>query len=276
MAWINLLVSLIVLALGAAVGSFLNVVIYRLPAGISLLHPPSRCPSCLHPLRPYDNVPILGWLWLRGQCRYCHAAIAARYPAIETLTGGLFLASFWHFQLSWQMIGAWILLSWLVSLAFIDLDTLTLPNRLTQSGLLLGIGMQAVYGLAEPTGTITAAATGILGAIAGAVLGIWLYDLIGLIGSMTAGITVMGGGDGKLAAMLGAWFGWQGMLLSSFLACAFGAGLGGAAIALKLLNRRTPIPFGPFLALGAMLTLFWGDRLIAGYLQFFFPLALIP
>ncbi len=269
--FINLVFSLIIFAFGAAVGSFLNVVIYRLPAGLSLLHPPSRCPTCLHPLSPQDNVPVLGWLWLRGRCRYCRTPISWRYPAIEALTGALFVAALWQFDLSWHALAAWLLISWLLALAWIDLDTLTLPNALTQSGLLLGIAMQGILGATSPEGSIATMVTGMMGAIAGAVLGLWLFDLISLLGAMAAGLTVMGGGDAKLAAMLGAWLGWQGMLLSSFLACALGAFVGGGAIALHLLNRRSPIPFAPFLGLGGILALFWGDRLITAYRTLFFP-----
>ena len=235
-----LVTSALVFLFGAAVGSFLNVVIYRVPAGLSLLHPPSRCPKCRTQLKPYDNVPVLGWLWLKGRCRYCRTPIAPRYPLIEALTGALFLAAFGQFGLAWTTVSAWLLLSWLICLTFIDFDTLTLPNVLTQSGL---------------------------------VLGLWVFEIIGFVGSLLTGKTVMGGGDGKLAALLGAWLGWQGMLLSSFLACALGAFIGGGAIALGLIRRRHPIPFGPFLALGATLTLFWGDRLLGWYLRSFFPLS---
>ncbi|MEL6385151.1 MAG: prepilin peptidase [Cyanobacteria bacterium J06626_18] len=262
----NGLPSLIVFLFGAAIGSFLNVVIYRIPAGLSLLHPPSRCPSCQHRLRAYDNVPILGWLWLKGRCRHCRTPISPRYPLIEALTGALFLAAYWQFGLTGKTIGAFLLLSWLLALSFIDLDTLTLPNVLTQSGLILGIIIQTALSASNNTWT-----HGFMTAVIGAVLGIWLFDLIGLAGSVLMGQTAMGGGDGKLAALLGAWLGWQNLLLSGFLACVLGAFVGGGAIALGLLSRRTPIPFGPFLALGAIVALFFGESLIALYLRVFFP-----
>ncbi len=270
---INLLFSAIIFIFGAAVGSFLNVVIYRIPEKLSLLHPPSRCPVCHHPLRPYDNVPVFGWLWLKGKCRYCRTPISPRYPLVEALTGGLFLIAFWQFELSWMTIGAWLLLSWLVALTFIDVDTLTLPNALTQSGLVVALVFQTFWGLGQATWTLESAAQNLMMAIVGAVLGLWIFEVIGFVGSMLTGKTVMGGGDGKLAALLGAWLGWPGMLLSSFLACALGAFIGGGAIALGLLSRRTPIPFGPFLAMGAVIALFWGDRLITWYLSLFFPLS---
>jgi leader peptidase (prepilin peptidase)/N-methyltransferase len=270
---ITILFPAIIFAFGASVGSFLNVVIYRVPEKLSLLHPPSRCPTCHHQLRPYDNVPVLGWLWLKGRCRYCRTAISPRYPLIEALAGGLFLLAFWQFGLSWDVVSAWLLISWLLCLTFIDLDTLTLPNPLTQSGLVLGIIVQTGLLVSHTAWTVATIAQGVFTAVLGAVLGLWIFEIIGLLGGTLTGKTVMGGGDGKLAALLGAWLGWQGMLLSSFLACALGAFMGGGAIALGVINRRTPIPFGPFLALGALIVLFWGDRLIHWYLQLFFPLS---
>jgi leader peptidase (prepilin peptidase)/N-methyltransferase len=266
-----LVTSALVFWFGAAVGSFLNVVIYRVPAGRSLLHPPSRCPQCNTRLKPYDNVPVLGWLWLKGRCRYCRMAISPRYPLVEAFTGVLFLATFWLFGLSWATAGHWLLLSWLVALALIDLDTLTLPNSLTQSGLVLGLGVQFALPLlqGEPW---PSPIHGLMGGILGTVLGIWLFDAITLFASAAMGQTAMGGGDAKLAAMLGAWLGWQGVLLSGFLACVVGATFGGGAIALKLISRRQPMPFGPFLAIGALITVFWGETLIGAYRALFFPL----
>ncbi|HIK44208.1 MAG TPA: prepilin peptidase [Leptolyngbyaceae cyanobacterium M65_K2018_010] len=266
----SLMVSGLVFGLGAALGSFLNVVIYRLPQGLSLLYPPSHCPQCHTRLKPYDNVPILGWLWLGGRCRHCKAPISARYPLIEGLTGGLFLVTFWGWGLTWWTVAYWILLAWLIALAFIDLDTLTLPNPLTQSGLVVGLLAQAMIPYLQ-TGSWSNGLRGLMAGIIGAVLGIWLFEGITLLASLALGQTAMGGGDAKLAAMLGAWLGWPGVLLSGFLACLVGALVGGGAIALGVISRRHPMPFGPFLAIGALLTLLWGDTLIATYRSLFFP-----
>jgi len=265
-----LITSMLVFMFGAAVGSFLNVVIYRLPEGLSLLHPPSRCPKCHTRLKPYDNVPVFGWLWLRGRCRYCRAPIAIRYPLIEGFTGALFLCAFWLLGLTWVTLGYWVLLGWLVALAFIDLDTLTLPNALTQSGLGLGLVFQAWNGHLQ-AGTVGGLAQGLMAGVIGAVLGIWIFDIVTVVASTALGQTAMGGGDAKLAAMLGAWLGWQGVLLSGFMACLVGAIVGGGAMALKLISRRQPMPFGPFLAIGAVITMFWGPALIDTYLNIFFP-----
>jgi leader peptidase (prepilin peptidase)/N-methyltransferase len=196
-----LITSMLVFMFGAAVGSFLNVVIYRLPEGLSLLHPPSRCPKCHTRLKPYDNVPVFGWLWLRGRCRYCQAPIAIRYPLIEGFTGLLFLCAFWLLGLTWVTLAYWVLLSWLVALAFIDLDTLTLPNALTQSGLVLGLVFQAWNGHLQ-AGTVSGLVQGLMTGVIGCVLGIWIFDVVTVMASTALGQTAMGGGDAKLAAML--------------------------------------------------------------------------
>jgi leader peptidase (prepilin peptidase) / N-methyltransferase len=261
--------TLVVFVLGACIGSFLNVVIYRLPAGISLLYPPSRCPRCKRQLKSYDNVPVVGWLLLRGRCRFCRTPISVRYPLVEAATGLLFVFVFWAFTLPFPAVGYWAFFSWLLALSLIDLDTMTLPNPLTQSGLLVGLAFQAAMGWTQ-AGTADAASS-LMNGIAGAVIGIWVFDLITVLGAIAFGQTAMGGGDAKLAAMMGAWLGWQNLLLAGFLACAIGAFVGGGAIALGLLSRRQPMPFGPFLALGAVISAFFGQTIISSYLQLFFP-----
>lgn len=260
---------LIVFALGAAIGSFLNVVIYRIPAGLSLLYPPSRCPQCRRRLKVYDNVPIFGWLGLKGRCRYCRSPISIRYPLVELAAGLLFVWVFAAFGLSLATVGYWALVSWLLSLALIDLDTLTLPNSLTQSGLVAGFAYQGIIGWSAAG--LAGAAEHLLSASLGAVVGILGFDLIIIVGSIAFGKTAMGSGDAKLAALMGAWLGWKLLLLSSFLACAIGAFVGGGAMAVGLLNRHQPLPFGPFLAIGAVLAMFFGEVIISTYLQIFFP-----
>lgn len=252
---------ILVFLLGSAIGSFLNVVVYRLPAGLSIFWPPSRCPKCGHRLKATENIPILGWLRLRGRCSNCRQPISVRYPLVETVTGLLFLLIYWQFGLSLvQTVGYWALFSWLLALTLIDIDTMTLPNALTKSGLVLGIVFQGVI----------AGIPGIIGAVTGAVLGIWLFDLVTLGGSLAFGQAAMGGGDAKLAAMMGAWLGWQLLLLAGFLACLLGAVGGTVAIALGWLSRRQPMPFGPFLALGTAIAALWGEWIVSTYLQFFF------
>lgn len=266
----ELLSFAIVFCLGAAIGSFLNVVVYRLPAGISLLHPPSRCPVCFHALRKRENVPVLGWLGLRGRCAHCGTRISPRYPLVEAATGLLFVLIFGLFGLSWQTIGYWGFVSWLLALTLIDLDTMTLPNPLTQSGLVVGLGFQAGLGWMT-TGTVAGAIAQVMVGVVGAVVGIWLLDLVAIVGSMVLGQTAMGAGDAKLAAMMGAWLGWKMLLLAGFLACVVGAFVGGGAIAIGWLDRRQPMPFGPFLALGAVIAMIWGEAILLTYFRLFFP-----
>jgi leader peptidase (prepilin peptidase) / N-methyltransferase len=258
-----------VLVLGASVGSFLNVVIYRLPAGLSLLHPPSRCPHCLTQLRKHENIPVFGWLWLRGRCAHCHVPISWRYPLVEAVTSLLFLLTYFSFGGSPQTIGLWIFFSLLLVLALIDLDTLLLPLLPMQLGVIVGLGFQLILGFSEG-GIVGAAMHFVMGVLA-SVLGLWLLDLIMVAGSFALGQDAMGSGDAKLAAMMGAWLGWKYLLLACFLACFIGSLFGISAMALGQMQRRQAMPFGPFLALGALITAFWGDRLLGTYLQIFYP-----
>lgn len=253
---------------GACIGSFLNVVIYRIPAKLSLIHPPSRCPQCLHPLGLTENVPVFGWLWLRGCCRWCKTKISSRYPIVEAATGLVFMLVFWRFGYSLETIGYCSFLSWLISLSMIDFDTMTLPSSLTKSGLILGLVFQAVIGSQAAQGE--GIANGLMFGISGAVLGIWLLEIIALVGLIMMGQQAMGDADGKLMATIGAWIGWKYVLLSSFIACGVGSIVGGIAIALKIIGKKQPMPFGPFLALGGVLSLFFGEALIDAYLRVFF------
>ncbi len=264
--------SIIVFVLGASIGSFLNVVVYRLPAGLSVLYPPSRCPQCLHQLGVRENVPVFGWLALGGRCRHCRTKISARYPIVEAVTGIIFLGVFWQFDVSIQTLGYWTFCSWLLALALIDLDTMTLPDSLTQSGVVLGLIFQFALGYAGQN-NFTGAVNQLMAGIVGAVVGIWLLNLITIIGFLILGKDAMGWGDGKLAAMMGAWLGWKYLLLAGFIACALGSFIGGGAIALKLRSRQQLMPFGPFLAMGAALVVFWGELLLNAYLRWFFPIS---
>jgi type 4 prepilin peptidase 1 (EC:3.4.23.43). Aspartic peptidase. MEROPS family A24A len=261
---------------GACVGSFVNVVVYRLPAGLSLVKPPSRCPSCLTPLKPQDNIPILGWLLIGGRCRYCKATVSWRYPAIELVTGLMFALVVAQFgqSVAWVgIVGFCLFLSWLLSLALIDLDTMTLPDSLTQSGLIAGLLLHqitAIAGLGNPIlQTATAPLNSLVFAVAGAVLGIWLLDIVRGVGSFWLGVEAMGAGDPRLASMIGAWLGWERVLLTILLASALGAVGGIGAVALRRLGKRQPLPFGPFLAMGATLSLFFGGQILNTYLGWF-------
>ena len=262
---VSAIANTFVFAFGACIGSFLNVVVYRIPAGLSLVHPPSRCPQCLHRLGNMENVPIFGWLWLLGRCRWCKTTISPRYPIVEAVTGLLFLLVFWHFGYTIQTIGYATFLSWLLSLSLIDFDTMTLPASLTKSGLVVGLVFQVIVGWQH--GQISSVAQQLILGIGGAVLGIWLLETIRIIGSLILQQEAMGDGDGKLMATIGAWLGWKLVLVSSFLACAAGAIIGGGAILFGILGRKQAMPFGPFLALGGAISLFYGHEIVSSYLN---------
>ncbi|MEM1393396.1 MAG: prepilin peptidase [Cyanobacteria bacterium P01_H01_bin.150] len=270
--WIIVPCSLIVFLLGASIGSFINVVVYRLPAGLSILYPPSRCPRCKNRLKAYDNVPVLGWLWLRGRCRYCKNPISSRYPIVEAVTGLLFVLVFAIFQFSLLTIGYWLFCSWLLALSIIDLDTMTLPGELTKSGLVLGILFQMTLGFTSESGWLGLVNQMML-AIAAAVLGIWIFDGIAHIGTVIFRKDAMGAGDAKLAAMMGAWLGWKYLLLASFIACIAGVAgeISANLIAQTNLKTNKPFPFGPYLALGSVITLISGKAILSTYSQYFFP-----
>src|SRR6266516_5714341 len=216
------MVAAIVLAAlgGLIIGSFLNVVAYRLPRGESLSHPPSRCPSCEAPIRPYDNVPVLSWLLLRGRCRHCKARISARYLVVELLTGALFLACYWHFGLTLAMLKYCVFGFLLLGLIFTDAETKLLPNKLTLTGLGLGL----VFSLLVPVNDLASQLLpgvvplpmssdvswhllSLLDALLGAAVGASFIYGAGAIYLRARGVQGMGFGDVKLMAMIGAFLG---------------------------------------------------------------------
>ena len=268
------------LLLGLCVGSFLNVVAYRLPkmldrdwrrecrvllelpAGpdaepLTLLLPRSRCPSCSVPIKAWHNVPVFGWLWLRGRCASCSAPIAVRYPLVELLCGVLSALCAWRFGWSVQL-GAALLLTWaLLALTLIDLDTMLLPDSITLPLLWLGL-------LLSLRGVFVAPAAAIVGAAAG-YLSLWLvYHAFRLL----TGKEGMGYGDFKLLGALGAWFGWQALPVLILLSSTIGALVGLGLILLRGHDRNVPIPFGPYLAAAGWFTLMWGRDAVAFWLHF--------
>jgi leader peptidase (prepilin peptidase) / N-methyltransferase len=272
------IVQVIVFWLGAAIGSFLNVVVYRVPAGLSVMWPPSRCPKCFHQLGMGENIPILGWLLLGGKCRHCRTRISPRYPLIEAITAIIFVLVYNRFGLSIQTVGYSLLMCWLLALTLIDLDTMTLPNPITQSGLVLGLAFQAAAGYLDNNHSSIGTTEYLIQGILGMVLGIWIYDTILILGSIMMGQLAQGGGDAKLMAMVGAWTSWKVVLLSGGLASALAligfvavAGysiLKGGGIEAGTNKLTQPLPLGPFIALAATISLFWGDWLIDSYQQF--------
>ena len=239
---------------GLVVGSFCNVCIHRLPKEESVITPRSRCPACRTPIRPLDNVPLLSFLWLRGRCRTCGAAISWRYPLVEALTGALFGAALLAFGPTLRGVSAALLLAALVVVTFIDLEHQVIPDEVTLVGLPVGLGASLLTGAPPVLEAFLAA----LGGAGG------LY-LVAVYGELAFQREALGGGDVKLAAMLGAFLGGRGLLLAFFLASLAGGLVGGLLLATGRGGRGTLLPFGPFLALGAATSLFFGEALWLWY-----------
>ena len=240
--------------LGLIVGSFLNVCIYRIPRRENIVFPPSHCPNCRQPIKPYDNIPLLSYLLLRGRCRGCGGRIPLRYPVVEAAAGVGFAAIVGRYGINSSSLLYLIFFSVLLVLAFIDLEHQILPDVITLPGIPLGL----LLGLLLPQARFLSSALGLL-------LGGMLFYLVAFLSRGG-----MGGGDIKLAAMIGSFLGWQKLVLTIFLASVSGSVVGAMMVALRLKGRKgeevdTAIPFGPFLALGATLSLLWGGRLIEWY-----------
>jgi leader peptidase (prepilin peptidase) / N-methyltransferase len=254
---------LLALLAGLALGSFANVLIHRVPTGGSLLRPSSSCPACGRRLRPWENIPLLSWLLLRARCAGCHAPISPRYPLVEGLVALQALLLPARMGLDWSWLLLLPALALLTALAFIDWDTQRLPDRLTLPLGLIGLAACAVQGLlalvgAPPLAGLPGPLDGLLGGLAGGGL---LYA-IAWIGWWILRREAMGAGDIKLMAAFGLLLGWQQTLLALLL----GALAGSIAGVIQRGARFEERPFGPWLALGSIIALFWGDALIALYL----------
>ena len=268
--------------LGLVVGSFLNVVILRLPRmmeqawrrdccelleqpapdvpQISLSSPGSTCPGCKQAIKPWHNIPVLSWLALRGQCASCGMRISSRYPLIELLTGLLSAAAAATFGPQPELIGALFLIWSLIALTGIDIDTQLLPDSMTLPLLWLGL-LFNLFGAFAP----------LVDAVIGAMLGYLSLWSVYWLFKLATGKEGMGYGDFKLLAALGAWFGWQAIPLIILLSSFVGAALGIAILIARRKGRDTPMPFGPYLAGAGLLTLFFGDTLIQHYLHLVAP-----
>jgi leader peptidase (prepilin peptidase)/N-methyltransferase len=263
-----------VFLLGLVVGSFLNVCIFRLPRGESLVRPGSHCPSCGRPIRPSDNLPLLSYLLLRGRCRFCGDSISWRYPLVEAMTGLGFVLVVARFGLTLPAFLHLLFFSALMVLAFIDLEHQILPDAITLPGIPLGVAA-AVFPLlasclsgAEPGPLWPSLRPRLLSSLLGLLLGGGLFWLIAFLGQVLLKREAMGGGDIKLAAMIGAYLGWRLLLLTIFLAAFSGSLVGIFLLRLHLRGREEPIPFGPFLSLGAFLSMLGGDWVVGWYASF--------
>lgn len=278
---------ILIFVLGTAIGSFLNVVIHRVPREQSIVFPNSKCPKCDTPIRAYDNIPLLGWLMLGGKCRACKAPISVRYPAVELLTGLIWLLTYWQIGFTPMLPIALIFVSVIVALMFIDAEHMILPNVITYPFFLLIVVARFVFALAfgisyfpdleyaplsgmsadYPAWVVSLAGAG-LGALAGGG-SLWL---VGELWKRLRGVDAMGLGDVKMMLGVGALLGWRLSFLSIFIAAFAGAVIGVIVIA-KQKNKdlQTQIPFGIFLGIGSVAAFLFGESMIRWYIDTFIP-----
>jgi leader peptidase (prepilin peptidase)/N-methyltransferase len=240
---------------GLIIGSFLNVVVYRLPRHESLVHPGSHCPSCDAAIRWYDNIPLVSWVILRGRCRSCKNRISVRYPLVEAFTGASFGLAAWRFGFDWPLLLAWFAVAVLVCLAMIDLEHMIIPSIITLPAAALGLGAAIAIHPARW----------------------WLYVASGagaaafcfLLVVAWPGGAGMGGGDVTMALFVGSVLGYPAVLVSFFVAFLVGSLVGMYVLLVLKRSRKTQVPFGPFLSVGAYAALFAGDAIVRGYLDLF-------
>lgn len=275
--------QIIFFILGLLVGSFLNVCIYRLPRSLSIVSPPSACPGCNAPVRPWDNIPVVSYILLGGKCRNCRGLISLRYPFVELLNGALYWSVVTFFGLGWHVPLICTLVSALVVITFIDLDFQIIPDSITLPCTVIGL-LSAPFLLPDPF-TVREASSmhyaiggkasaycllptayyeivGFKNSLAGLLLGGGLFYLIAIVSRGG-----MGGGDIKMMAMVGAFMGWKAILLTTFIGSLSGSLVGIFLMVVKGKGRKSKIPFGPFLALGALATLFFGKVILQWYFR---------
>lgn len=239
---------------GALVGSFLNVCIHRLPRHESVVWPSSHCPACAAPIAPYDNLPILSFLILGGRCRACRAPISLRYPAVEAANAAGYGLILWWFGVGWPAASYALLFSALLVITGVDLTHQIIPDAITLPGIPVGLVLAA-----------TILPIGLLDSVLGLLVGGGLLWFIAWVSPYLFGKEGMGGGDIKLLAMVGAFLGWKPTLLTIMVGAMTGSLVGISLLSFKLLRRDQYIPFGPFLAFGALVALFFYQDIFAWY-----------
>lgn len=261
---------------GAIVGSFLNVCIFRVPLGKSLISPSSRCPQCKAPIKAYDNIPILSYFLLGGRCRSCRAPISARYPLVEGMTALFSVFLMLKFGLSASFFISFILISSLVVVSFIDLDHRIIPDTISLPGIILGL----LASFMKPAGQNDFLVRFVFRTVKGGINMATLDSLLGIFigGGLLYAVAVlfywvtkkegMGGGDIKLLAMIGAFLGWTSTVFTIVVSSLIGSIVGVALMVAKGADSKYAIPFGPFLSMGAVIYLFFGREIIRWYLHF--------
>lgn len=258
---LRLLLDLYAALVGLVAGSYLNVVIHRLPRGVSTVLPRSRCPACGAAIRPLDNVPLVSWLALGGRCRHCRAPISPRYPAVEAVTAALFVLCMERFGPSPAAAVAALFCALMIALAGIDVEHYLLPDRITLPGIALGIAVQPFVGWNGDGWQ--AVLQGALGAAVGGGVLLAAYGSWWLVRREEG----LGLGDVKMLAMIGAFLGWRGVVVTVALGAGTGALFGLGLIALGRGGMRSKLPFGAFLALAGLIALFFGQTLVRLYLE---------
>jgi leader peptidase (prepilin peptidase)/N-methyltransferase len=248
----NLFFETFILVLGAVVGSFLNVLIHRLPEEKSIILPASHCPKCRHAIRLYDNIPLVSYLFLRGRCRDCGEAISIRYPLVELLTAIMSLLIFWKFGLSLQYLCAFLFVCSLIAITFIDLDHQIIPDVISLPGI-------PIFFLAA----VFVMNLRFFDAFLGFLIGGGILYSIAFVYELITKREGMGGGDIKLLAMIGSFLGWQSLLFVLLISSFAGAFVGITIMIVKGQDMKYAVPFGPFLSLGAVTYLFFGNYMTA-------------
>ena len=247
---------LLIFIFGLIIGSFLNVCIYRIPRGESLVFPGSRCAACKKHIEWYDNMPLLSYVLLRGKCRACKAKISPRYFFVELISALCFLILFINFNLNYMFWVYSLLVFSLIVVTFIDLEFQIIPDRISIVGIFLGIILSIIFpGLQSAFTWQRAFLNSILGALAGG----GIIYLTGVLGQLAFKKESMGGGDVKLMAMLGAFLGWKTAVLIFFLAPFFGAPVG---IYMKFVKKEDIIPYGPYISLAGFVAMVWGYKIL--------------
>lgn len=267
---LNAILSIASFVLGGAIGSFLNVCVYRLPRDLSVVRPRSKCPKCDGSIAWYDNIPIVSWLILGAKCRKCSEPISWQYPLVEAITATIFLFVFWNFGPSLAAAVYMLLAASLVLVTFIDLTDWTIPNEVTFPGMPIGIGLSVLAIVVPKSGLLL---DDPVMSVAGLFLGGGILYGLDKISLLLLGKRGMGFGDVKLMAMLGAFFGPQGVLLIIVIASLLGSVIGIAVIALERGKEKVEgetghyLPFGPYIVLGGLIYMFFGPQIIDAYLE---------
>ncbi|MFH1860311.1 MAG: prepilin peptidase [bacterium] len=252
---------LFIFIIGAMLGSFFNVCIHRLPRGEGLMFPGSHCPCCNNPIKPWENIPILSYILLRGRCNHCKEKISGRYIAVETLTGILYLGLFLRFGLGFDFFYFLFFVSVLVVITFIDFEHFLILNKITYPSMVIGL----IACLIEKD-----LVDGMIGLLVGAGIIYFIVVVSAIVLKMINHPCKedggMGLGDVKLAGVMGVFLGWKFVLVALFLACLFGSIVGLVLILSGLKKRTDYIPFGPYLALGSLVVVLWGERILGWYI----------